>query len=559
MNSSSTLTCRHLLFILDWRSSDEIIFYTLRDTLVQQCINLFHVFHISSQYEEGTVPLFVSLKILLRNNVEVLLDRINLSATPTEARLGRSSSLHSLVVQTFEELLQKPCVMIPPTDTLRASLPLRLQPLTLAFTHSKAETNNKERASETTEPHPGGFVRDDTLIFITSSFLSYADLFASLSLLTRLTEKGRSESIREQRDHSSPFSNHNSSPPHAFSVYRIHCLGVDADAACITMAEFNGTLPSSGSTSVKIENTTSKLSVKQRLYRSAGDPCDIRFAIQSSVSPFLLGESTIITVQMNLGGHFKLVGLARRPYLVDLHRCCLPEDLHESHVGHRPGLCFLGHHIGSSPFSIAREQATPVSIPGAERHGFPDYHGKAEHRAVGGNDSVFCGRVPQLHLQALLHPEMVEETHLFGDPWILTPSPQDSIWQSVFDVFQQDVFLLRTNDPFLQGLHRLASPHACFVAFFKDKWHIILRQVIPTELRREIITRGDESVGEGKRGGLQDPILLEELQDLRQHIRGENQSLSTDSMNEILSCGLGLISSQVTIEAGVSLCVNQKV
>eukprot|EP00796_Vickermania_ingenoplastis_P009729 gene9729-6817_t len=459
--SPREMTAKRVVLILDGRTTDTISFDSLRREAVEQLLHCTHLYYLTNNLP-STSLLRLSAMLLQNNAVDHILRDVPYCD-------GASHSAH--IIHELHRLLTRDSC--PSSPELLRSLPLRMKPLLAAY-------------AACTQMPPC-----TTLILVASTLLSHSDLFASFSMLESME---RTLHLEDSKKRCSMLT---------------HCIAVDAEAVCVTTANC-GAVPADSESSRPVS-----VPPTQRLYRCSPDPCDIRFAIQSSLTSFLLPEQCVLAV-LQLGSELDIRCVARRPYMADVRRCALPMDFPSAHQDH-PGLCLL------------RGQAytSPAEVP----------------RGVAESPSALDGAVPlsRLSLEAVLSADAVDETFLYGDPWVLTPLGPDAakLWHHSYRVFHNDVLLLRTSDALLLSPHRLAFQHHCFIAFYKDHLHLILRQVIPTELRREVLRTADAGSSI-----ISDLALLDQLTRVRSSVLAHSRSAM--SVPCLLSGSLEAVASQLT-------------
>lgn len=467
-----------LVLVLDWRTTNEIVFETLRRQIVDQCSNFLNLYALQQlQMEaERRSLLLISIKLLMRDRVHVLLDHFPVLGKDacdghTDAHVAMFSRIHheKITRKNADEHRAPPlrgltCVMAVLnsllTDTMPevlsaqgnaeiqagTSVPQRLRILLSAILSDGKR--NMGTAAPSSPPRLYPEARDDrgslpqgsahrSVIVVTSSYMSCENIFTAFSLFTTMRER---ESGGEGGG--------------AVGGDEIHALAVDTDAVCLTTAEFGRpSSPLSDSEPAPPPNL-------QRLYRSSPDPSDMRLALQMSVAEFLL-PSPRVPVLLQLSGNCSLPCVARRPYLADLHRCSQSRNspLHNTATSRST--------TGATPERSRRHSPPPAPI-------HPYMHSEGERA--------------RLEVEAVLSPELVDELYLYGDSWVLSPvSAASDVWQAAFHTFASDVLLMRSQDSRLQRTHAVTLPRMCFIGFLRDRSHMVLRQVIPMELRREVI------------------------------------------------------------------------
>lgn len=456
----------HLIVLVDCRSQDEVLFDSLRSEVANQCLNILHIFRITQC--RLTTPLLMTVKCAHTKRVDTLIEE---------------EKSFELMERALHHLLCDMKPSVPPPSCNSAPLSARMVPLKRALASLSRDVLSL--------PHN---YRCQRRVLLTTSYLSYSDLFTSLTAMQQALQF------------------------HEADEY-LHVVAVDDKAVCVTTANL-GSSPS----------YEASCPSHQRLYRSSPSIPDIRFALQTSLTRFLLPDaSSHVTVQVVLGGEgLDVCARARRPYIEEVRRCCLPDDFSSrsdaNSVFGSTGVVFCG--TTARP-SLLQRSLTPPAVE----------------------------TVPpvMLFLEAVLSPSLVDEAFLYGDPWLLSPScaAQGSVWRQLYQVFSRDVLLLRSNSPELQSKHHIALCQSCYVAFFRGPQHIVLRQVIPSELRREL--NENERASDGLRSTPQDQAVHDQFTALRQQFLQ-----SSLQMRELLSGGLGAVSGQLFSEPAAGHIVFQK-
>ncbi|CAD2220821.1 hypothetical protein, conserved [Angomonas deanei] len=254
----------------------------------------------------------------------------------------------------------------------------------------------------------------------------------------------------------------------------VTCLVQDSEATCLTSA---------------------LAGPQVRLHRCSLDPSDIRAVVQRTLGEYLGTHHSVRTILQLQTTHIACT--AARTSITELNCCCTTRNFPQV-AAQRPASVVLGDQLWRSGFELRRRQELILS------------------------------------LESILDPGDVDESYLWGTAWIITPDVQQpkafSTFASFYALFEKDALLFKsTGSSALIPSHQLALPCEVFLGYFVDKHSLLLRQIIPTELRH---TRSEANVPSRVTA---DPAALASLGAFREDLVHQR---STVSMEDLLKGGL---------------------
>ncbi|CCW65051.1 unnamed protein product [Phytomonas sp. EM1] len=271
------------------------------------------------------------------------------------------------------------------------------------------------------------------------------------------------------------------------SPYELHCITVRSDAICIDC---------------------SIIGMHRRVYHCPPDPDNIKAALQSILEKPLLGVVPLpVTLKM---GNLSLECEAQRVCLSILPRCTTMESY--THIqDYNPELIFQGPRVVHSALEQRRFSNVGEPLP--------------------------------ITVHAIMKPQNVEDTYLYGDTWVLstakkrvTPSSYPAstndcsasqFMQVLHELFKEDVLVCSTPFSNFDPPHQMALQRSCFLIYILGRNKLAMRAIMPTEIRRVILI--DERPLRQA-----DATLRKQLLDIRNHLkqRGNDPNFLMDRFTQ---------------------------
>lgn len=461
------MTVQHLLLLLDWRAHDDIVFHAVRQSVLNQMINFLRIVSFqraSASFErsdKAISALAVSVKVVYQKTVVCVLHRVVYLRPVGEGQAAAPSE----VLDTLRALRTRPPEPYISGKGGDSSVAARLRPLCDAvfdLTHASnpsAGPTLSRGFSDHVDPSTGTEEEERVCVLVITTFLNFKDIFAWLGWLEKAV-RGPS-----------------AAPPCGpAGKLEVHCLSADVEAVSVTMGDFEE--------GVEKADPFQKKRNAWRLYRSSYNPEDIAYSLQTALCPFLLGITPMPTL------------------LVLSHDLSLQCSCVSSMLGD----------FGSSDDETTRWT----------RHKRILRQSHHEGRTASAAEAVPSAPVA-LKLEAVLSPQMVQETALCGTPWVLTPVASIAVeWQHLHSQFGADVLLLSSEDPPFHAQHAFRGQRTQYVGFFQDRAHFVLRKVTSSSRRRCFVSLNAKTSTQPINAALQAKM---------ERIRNENLKRQRDELN----------------------------